>query len=56
MYSDMLMRISQLMVIFNVGHDNQNKRFICGTDRGVLYEEYIGALSDNYSIDRIDNN
>ena len=41
---------------FNVGHDNQNKRFICGTDRGVLYEEYIGALSDNYSIDRIDNN
>ena len=41
---------------FNVGHNNQNKRFICGTDRGVLYEEYIGALSDNYSIDRIDNN
>ena len=41
---------------FNVGHDNQNKRFICGTDRGVLYEEYIGSLSDNYSIDRIDNN
>ena len=52
MYSDMLMRISQLMVILMY----QNKRFICGTDRGVLYEEYIGALSDNYSIDRIDNN
>mgnify|MGYP004668522623 FL=1 len=38
---------------FNVGHDNQNKRFSCSTNEQNLYDEYVGDLKNNYTIDKI---
>lgn len=38
---------------FNVGHDNQNRRFACSTDEEALYTEYIDDLKNSYSVDKI---
>lgn len=39
--------------VFNIGHDNQNKRFACGTDEKNMYDSYVGDLKNNYTIDKI---
>lgn len=38
---------------FNIGHDNQNQRFSCAADKASLYQQYVGSLSNNYTIEKI---
>ncbi len=39
--------------VFNVGHDNQNKRFACSTNEENIYDSYVGDLKNNYTVDKI---
>ncbi len=38
---------------FDMNHDNESKRYICGTDYEALYSQCIGAKSDNYTIKEV---
>ena len=38
---------------FNIAHDNPQKRFACAINEEKLYDEYVGDLKNNYTIDKI---
>lgn len=39
--------------IFNIAHDNPQKRFACAINEEKLYDEYVDDLKNNYTIDKI---
>ena len=46
------MHMLQLMVHL-IAHDNPQKRFACAINEEKLYDEYVGDLKNNYTIDKI---
>lgn len=37
---------------FDIGHDNENKRYSCSTDMDALYQEIIGEKQNSYNIEK----